>query len=98
PGDQLGIGGTQVAPRRLFYAFAGAAHAVLAGKTEITPRTWHHLALVRDGRQATIYLDGSIEPEIVGQAPVDAAKGPVSLFVGGRGDAATDFEGKVDAV
>ena len=31
-------------------------------------KTWHHLALVRKGRQVVVYLDGNPKPEISGEA------------------------------
>ena len=70
-GDQLGIGGTQVAPRRLFFSTGNNnTNKTLAGKTEIVPKTWHHVALVRERGQVTVYLDGNRQPEIVGAAGV----------------------------
>jgi len=98
PGDQLGIGGTQVAPRRVFVSTGNNTNKTLAGKTEIVPKTWHHLALVRERGQVTVYLDGNRQPEIVGEAGVDAVKDPTSLFVGGRNDGVSSFEGKIDEI
>jgi len=98
PGDQVGIGGTQVAPRRLFFANGNAAGKILAGKTEISPKTWHHLALVRERGHATVYLDGNLEPEIAGEAGDQGVGRPGLLFVGGRSDGLANFEGKIDEV
>jgi hypothetical protein len=97
PTDHLGIGGTHVAPRRLFFATGENAGAALAGKTQIAPRTWHHLVLVRNRNRVTVYLDGNPEPEISGDAQEIATKGAV-LFLGGRGDGVANFEGKLDEV
>jgi hypothetical protein len=96
--DHLGIGGTQVAPRRLFVSTGNNANQTLAGKTEIVPRTWHHVALVRERGQVIVYLDGNRQPEIVGSAGVDAVKDGTFLFVGGRNDGVANFEGKIDEI
>ena len=71
---------------------------IFAGKTEIEPKTWHHLVLVRERGQVSIYLDGNPEPEISCKAEVDPNSRLESLFVGGRGDGHADFEGKIDEV
>jgi hypothetical protein len=99
PGDQLGIGGTQVAPRQLFFSTGdNITTKTLAGKTEIVPKTWHHLALVRERGEVMVYLDGRIEPEISGTVGVETVKNPTSLFVGGRNDGVANFEGKIDEI
>ena len=48
--DQFGIGGTHFAPGPSLHAAATTTDTrnFLAGKTEITPKTWHHVAFVRD--------------------------------------------------
>jgi len=98
PGDQVGIGGTQVAPRRLIFSSGNTSGRILAGKTEITPKTWHHLALVRERAHINVYLDGNPEPEIAGEAAGDVVDPPKVLLVGGRGDGVANFEGKIDEV
>ena len=53
------------------------------------PKTWHHLALVRDGEQVTAYLDGSPAPGVVaGSLPA----GPKRIAF------AAGFEGKLDEI
>ncbi len=74
-GTSLGVGGRLV---------LGAA----SGATEIPLRTWHHVALARDGSKMAVYLDGKLE--ISGEA---AAAGG-TLWIGGR----AGFEGKIDEV
>jgi hypothetical protein len=97
-GDHLGIGGTEVAPGRLYFASGRLGAPVLAGKFQIVPKTWHHLVLVRDGNRVAAYLDGNPEPEITGEAERDPVKGRGSLLIGGRGEGVTSFEGKIDEV
>lgn len=65
---------------------------LLTGRTEIAPRTWHHAALVRNGRRLTVYLDGELE--LSGDAGSSRPGAPI--FLGGAGD--TAFEGKLDEV
>jgi hypothetical protein len=65
----------------------------LAGATEVTPKTWHHVVLVRDAQKVRVYLNGRLE--INGKAE-PARSGEV--FIGGREDAIDSFEGKIDEV
>ena len=97
-GDTLGLGGSSgPAPRgRLF--FAHGAGAILAGKTELRPRTWHHLVLTRTGRRIAVHLDGNRGPEISGDVEATAESGLASLVIGGRHDREATFEGKIDEV
>jgi hypothetical protein len=94
----VGIGGTNTVPSRLFYSSGGASAKAMVGTTEITPKTWHHLALVRDRGRVSIYLDGKTEPEIFGQVVEGSKGGLKSLFVGGRENNLASFEGKIDEV
>ncbi|MBI3881446.1 MAG: c-type cytochrome [Verrucomicrobia bacterium] len=89
--ERLGITGTSSQPGRLFFA-ASTNAAPLVGKTELLWKDWHHIALVREGRRVTAYLDG--QPGLSGEAEDKA--GGVTLFFGGRvGDGST-LEGKID--
>ena len=94
----FGIGGTQVAPSRLFFTAGSTDDKVNPGKSEITAKAWHHVVLVHNGRRVTVYLGGRPEPEIdiaVESAPV---RGPGWLSIGSRSDDSSGFEGKVDEV
>jgi Concanavalin A-like lectin/glucanases superfamily len=97
-GNDIGIGGTSIAPGRLFVSSRGPTSIIFAGKTEIAPKTWHHLALARERSQVSIYLDGNPEPEISCKTKVDPKSRLESLFVGGHGDSHAGFEGKIDEV
>jgi hypothetical protein len=87
-GESLAIGGTSRTPGKLVFG-------TLTGRTTIAPKTWNHLALVRDGTRVAVYLDGNPEPEILGEATPDRSK---DIFVGGCGDRDSTFEGKIDEV
>ncbi len=96
-GDHLGIGGNSAARGRLFFSTSGTASTTLTGKTEIAPKTWHHLALVREGSRITTYLDGNTEPEMTGGLAADLTWKP-TWFIGGRSDGTASFEGKISEV
>ena len=82
--DKLGIGGKKAGQGRI--VFGG-----LAGGTEITPKTWNHVVLVRDGRNVAVYLNGRLEMK--GEA--SAATGS-DLYFGGSSDGSGAFEGMID--
>ncbi len=95
-GGDLGIGGTSSGPGCLFFASTGDRGKRLAGSTKIAPKTWHHLAFVRRGRQVVVYLDGNPKAEISGEA--HASDRLQVVYVGGRNDVLAGFEGKIDEV
>lgn len=81
-GDRLSIAGGRL-------RFLG-----IAGQKEIVPRTWNHVAVVRNGRAVRVYLNG--KSEISGDvAPPEPG---THLFVGGSGDSQDTLEGKIDEV
>jgi hypothetical protein len=84
--DQLVIGGKGTAQGRLIFSQA-------AGRTEVGPKTWNHVVLVREGKSAQVYLNGELEIS-AGAAPATGSE----LFVGGRGEASDTLEGKIDEV
>jgi hypothetical protein len=85
-GDKLAIGGSGDNPGRL--VFSG-----LAGRTDVAPKTWNHVVLVRDGPKVSVHLNGTLE--ISGDAaPVAGGE----IFVGGQQDASGSLEGKIDEV
>ncbi|MCX7424659.1 MAG: hypothetical protein NTW96_03375 [Planctomycetia bacterium] len=98
PGDHLALGGTDAAVGRLLFYNGDARKELLAGKTEIPMRAWTHVALVRDGKQVAVYLNGNPTPEISGQAEITLPKGNTDVFLGGRSDNFANFEGKIDEV
>ena len=101
-GDHLAIGGTDDAPGKILFHAGSDADAPLTGRTEIplrnwVPReSWHHVALVRDGASVTVYLNGEPQPEIAAESSIPPTGR--TLFIGGRGDGAYGFEGRIDEV
>jgi hypothetical protein len=95
--DSLGIGGTDGAAGKLFVS-GGDSATRLAGTTELPLKTWNHVALVRDGKNVTVYLNGNTRPEIAGEATSADKLDAKQVFVGGRSDGAFSFEGKIAEV
>jgi len=97
PGDHLGIGGTYAgaadAGRLIFYN-GNVRGQLLAGGTVVAPRTWHHVALAREGKTVRAWLDGTLE--IDGEADVTSTA--ATLFFGGRCDGFANLEGKLDEI
>jgi hypothetical protein len=99
PGDHLGISGTHVQNAgRLFFFNGNALNQVLAGRTEIAPRTWNHVLLVRDGKSVTAYLNGNPEPEFAGTIEISSGAHVEEVFFGGRSDNFSNLDGKLDEV
>jgi hypothetical protein len=63
------------------------------GLTEATPRTWQHLALVRDGRKIEFYVDGDPKRDASLARPIE---GLAERLIGTRDSAG--IEGKLDEV
>jgi len=55
----------------------------------LPPKTWHHLALVRDGDRVAVYLNGNLAPDVLTVAP---PAGPKKVVL------AAGFEGKLDEI
>lgn len=85
---KLLIGGKNTAPGRLVVG-------TRTGRMELNPKTWHYLALVRNGNRLVVYLDGSVEPELEAELPPESSN---RVYFGGSGDPDESFEGKLDEV
>ena len=96
PGDHLGIGGTAAHPGRLIFFNGNQRSTLLAGEAIITPRTWNHVALVRDGPRVEVFLNGRLD--IAGVAEAGHEAGLKQIFLGGRSDNFAGLEGKIDEV
>ncbi|HEU0039254.1 MAG TPA: LamG domain-containing protein, partial [Verrucomicrobiae bacterium] len=92
-GDHLGLGGTSATPKRLFFLNGKSRQELLAGKTDLAEGTWYHIALVRDGESARVFLNGRIEFTASAVAPVTARA--AQIYLAGRSDNLANFEGKI---
>ena len=70
----------------------------VAGRGDIARWTWNHVALVRDGGQVRVYLNGEPDPEIDVRLPGDGQVGAERLFFGGRTDNQSNWEGRLDEI
>ena len=95
PGSILVSVAQAAGPGRLYLS---SGSKIIVSPVKIGLKTWHHVALVREGRQVAIYLDGNPVTGISGEAAADASFRPASILVGGRDDVAAGFEGKIDEV
>lgn len=98
PGDHLGIGGTAGTPDRLLFFNGNELGQALEGRTQLELKRWYHVALVRDGRKVTVYLDGNPKPELIGEADIAEPRGDEHVFIGGRNDNFANFAGKIGEV
>ncbi len=95
-GLHLGVGGTGGDAGRLILQHGiGGAH--VAGSAEIERWAWNHVALVRDGDEARVYLNGAAEPEIVAEVSSGSLLAD-DWFFGGRSDNASNWEGRLDEI
>jgi len=84
-GESLGLN----AKGQLIYR---SGEKAFTGKT-VAPRwTWHHATLVRNSDTARIYLDGELQIEAKITAPLPVQ----SLYLGGRHDNQSNWEGRLD--
>ena len=94
-GDSLGLGGTEH-PGKLVFLHGSDESKIVAGNTAAERWTWNHAVLVRDGQQVQAYLNGELEIEttLEGDVPLTSDQ----LFVGGRSDSQSNWEGRLDEV
>lgn len=93
PGDHLGIGGTHSDPGKLILFNGDGRDELIGGKTVLKPRTWHHVALVRERQHALLYLNGELE---IAKDLVETHSRTKQVFIGGRSDNFANFEGRID--
>ncbi|MDP6905242.1 MAG: DUF1553 domain-containing protein [Verrucomicrobiota bacterium] len=95
PGDHLGIGGTSTQARGTLFLYNGdAAKGYIGGKTVITPGTWNHVVLTRNGNQVTAWLNGASAPEFTGNIKATAMDSR-EFFLGGRNERFALINGRI---
>ena len=99
-GDHLGIGGTDGQPGKLVFLHGDSDDPaqLQTGRTEVGRWTWNQLVFVRNGDDVRVYLNGNPEPEIDITSPVELPTGFDQLFLGGRSDRSSNWEGRLDDI
>ncbi len=94
--DMLMIGGAGPASGKLIFRAGKSDPATSTGTSQIASKTWNHLALVRNGQQVNVYLNGRPDPEI----SVSTEAPPLSdqFIIAAGQDAQNSFEGRIDDV
>jgi len=95
-GDHLGIGGTNGFAGKLMFFHGSDPAKFGTGKTEIPRWTWSHVVFVRDGDVVSVYLNGELDLEC--GTGKDIPDGLDRLFIGGRSDNESNWEGRLDEV
>ena len=99
PGDHLGIAGSAIpgGAGKLILFDGNDRNGLLVGDTVIPPGTWNHVVFVRRGEEATVWLNGSPEPEIDGTLEVTAPESR-EFFLGSRNDDFAPLAGRLAEV
>jgi len=87
PGDHLGLDGKG----RLLFNDGSKTYQ---GKTTVKRWTWRQVALARKGEDLRVYLDGKLEIEAKAKDNSLAE----DVFIGGRNDNRSNWEGRLDEV
>jgi hypothetical protein len=97
-GEHLAVGGTRRPEEtgKLVFASGEEGEPVLVGRNSLGLRTWHHIVLVRDGREVVVYLDG--RADLSGSMATPRPGGRPALFWGGRCDGEAGLEGRLDEI
>lgn len=95
-GDHLGIGGKSAHTGRLIFFHGDNTQTAVAGKSEIPRWQWQHVALVRDGENVRVFLNGQLEIEA--KASTGALASLSQCFFGGRSDNDSNWEGRLDEI
>lgn len=87
--------------RPSFLVFLGDSYVTATTpEAVLTPGRWHHLAGVRDGKQARLYIDGKLVATSEGDGM--RRRNSLPLFIGadvdGKGKATSHFTGRIDEV
>lgn len=94
--EHLGVGGTSGHSGKLIYLRGNDPTNSVAGTTTIPRWQWQHVVFVRRGKSVTVYLNGQqeIETESDNHFPISFDQ----LFLGGRSDNDSNWEGRLDEV
>lgn len=95
-GDHLGIGGTATSPGKLIFVNGNGKPVV--GQSTLERWSWNHVLLTRSGEKVQVFLNGAKQPEIETTAAAAGVAGVGELFIGGRSDNDSNFEGRIDEV
>ncbi|QDV12158.1 Neutral/alkaline non-lysosomal ceramidase [Rosistilla oblonga] len=95
-GEHLGIGGTATDPGKLI--FVNGDGKPVTGQTTLERWSWNHVVMTRSGDKVRVYLNGSKQPEIETTAAAASVSQVGDLFIGGRSDNDSNFEGRIDEV
>ena len=94
-GEHVGLGGGENHPGQLVF-YDGSN--VVAGHTTIERWTWNHLLLVRNGKQARVYLNGEATAEIETAISPGNRADVSQLFFGGHCSGDSSWEGRLDEI
>ena len=97
-GDHLGIGGTYASAGRLFVYQGNRSKGLLTGVAEVEPKSWHHVAMVREEERIRVYLNGNPKPDIDGKLARSYPMDHPQFFLGGRNDNFANLKGNLDEV
>ena len=68
--------------------------AVAQGSTQMKVDTWHHLAMVYDGKEVRIYLDGELDGEVPRKGDIN--ENGASVWIGKKANESIWLDGTLD--
>ena len=95
-GDSLGMVGKGDDAGKLIFQSANRPYSI--GRSVVPRWTWAHVQFVRTGDLVQVFLNQSKEPEIQMEATFDLPDDTEDIFVGGRGNRESSWEGRIDEV
>jgi hypothetical protein len=95
-GDHLGVAGTGEHAGRLIFFHGDNPLQITAGKTPLPRWQWQQVLFSREGEKVRVYLNGQLEIET--SMTADFPDGYDRIFLGGRADNDSNWEGRIDEV